>query len=333
MSTSVVWDELSGVAVEQREAPAPGPGELKIRVEASGLCGTDLHIAAGEYPLARPGVTLGHEFSGAVTEVGSGVEKFETGQRIVIDPNIPCRVCTYCHSSRPHLCENPEAIGVTLNGGLSDFALVPVSQAYLVPDGVPPEAAALTEPLACALHAVDLSGVRPGDTALVLGAGPIGILSAAILVTGGAARVVISEPSESRRERAAAVGAEPVEPDAISEEMADVVFECVGRVETMRSALDAAKPGGTVMWVGVAPPDAGVGVKPYDVFRKELTIRGSYTNPYVMERALALLASGRIDWRNIVTHQYPLDEFGEAWEAHRSGVGLKVSVHPNSAGA
>lgn len=329
MSTSVIWDDPSGVAVEEREVPSPGPGELKIQVEASGLCGTDLHIAAGEYPLAQPDVTLGHEFSGIITEVGSGVEKFEAGQRIVIDPNIPCQVCTYCHSSRPHLCENPEAIGVTLNGGLSTLAVVPVSQAYLVPEGVTPEAAALTEPLACALHAVDLSGVRPGDTALVIGAGPIGILCAALLVTSGASKVMVSEPSEGRRERAAAAGAEPVEPDDISEEMADVVFECVGRVETMKAALDAAKPGGTVMWVGVAPPEAEVGVKPYDVFRKELTIRGSYTNPYVMERALALLASGRIDWRNIVTHQFSLDEFEDAWEAHRSGAGLKVSVHPN----
>lgn len=329
MSTSVVWDDPSGVAVEEREVPSPGSGELKIQVEASGLCGTDLHIAAGEYPLAQPGVTLGHEFSGIIAEVGSGVEKFEAGQRIVIDPNIPCRVCTYCHSSRPHLCENPEAIGVTLNGGLSTLAVVPASQAYLVPEDVPPGAAALTEPLACALHAVDLSGVRPGDTALVIGAGPIGILCAALLVTSGASKVMVSEPSEGRRERAEAVGAETIEPDDISEEMADVVFECVGRVETMKAALDAAKPGSTVMWVGVAPPEAEVGVKPYDVFRKELTIRGSYTNPYVMERALALLASGRIDWRNIVTHQFPLDEFEDAWEAHRSGAGLKVSVHPN----
>ena len=333
MSTSVVWDGLTGVTVENREVPSPGPRELKIRVEASGLCGTDLHIAAGEYPFAHPGITLGHEFTGTIVEVGPEVAKFDIGERIVVDPNIPCRICTYCHSSRPHLCENPEALGVTLNGGLSELAVVPTSQAYKVPDGVPPEAAALTEPLACALHAVDLSGIRPGKTALVLGAGPIGILTAALLVSSGASKVVISEPSESRRARAEAVRAEPVEPNAVSEEMVDVVFECVGRVETMKAALDAARPGGTVMWVGVAPPEAEVSVKPYDVFRRELTIRGSYTNPYVMDRALALLATGCIDWREIVTHRFPLSEFGEAWEAHRTGAGLKVSVYPERKGS
>lgn len=330
MSTSVIWDDPSGVALEDREVPSPGTGELKIQVEASGLCGTDLHIAAGEYPFARPGVTLGHEFTGTVSEIGPGVEEFGIGERIVVDPNIPCRVCTYCHSSQPHLCRNPEALGVTINGGLSESAVVPISQAYKVPDGVPPEAAALTEPLACGLHAVDLSGIRPGETALVLGAGPIGILTAILLAASGASKVVVSEPDKGRRDRAAAVGAEPVEPEAVSEDMADAVFECVGRIETMAAALDAARPGGTVMWVGVAPPEAEVAVKPYDVFRKEPTIRGSYTNPYVMERALALLASERIDWRNVVTHRFPLNEFGEAWEAHRSGAGLKISVYPSS---
>jgi L-iditol 2-dehydrogenase len=333
MSTSVVWGHPTEVTIESREVPQPGPKELKIRVEASGLCGTDLHIAAGEYPFAQPGVTLGHEFTGTVVEIGPEVGKFAVGERIVADPNIPCQVCTYCHSSRPHLCENPEALGVTLNGGLSEFAVFPASQAYKVPEGVPPEAAALTEPLACALHAVDLSGIRPGETALVLGAGPIGILSAALLVAGGASKVVVSEPNENRRVRAEAVRAEPIKPDAVSEEMANVVFECVGRVETMKAALDAARPGGTVMWVGVAPPEAGVNVKPYDIFRKELTIRGSYTNPYVMDRALALLASGRIGWREIVTHRFPLSEFGEAWEAHRTGAGLKVSVYPETNGS
>lgn len=328
MSTSVIWDDPSGVALEDREVRSPGPGELKIQVEASGLCGTDLHIASGEYPLARPGVTLGHEFTGAIVETGPEVEKFSVGERIVVDPNIPCRVCTYCHSSRPHLCEAPEALGVTLNGGLAENSIVPITQAYRVPDGLPSEAAALTEPLACALHAVDLSGVRAGDSTLVLGAGAIGSLCAASLVAAGASSVLVSEPNPGRRERVREIGAEPVDPESISEAQADVVFECVGRVETMRTAVEAARPGGTVMWVGVAGPEAEVAVRPYDVFRRELTIRGSYTNPYVMERSLALLASGRLNWETIVTHRYSLDDFEQAWTAHREGAGLKVSVQP-----
>ena len=120
----------------------------------------------------------------------------------------------------------------------------------------------------------------------------------------------------------------PVEPESLTEGMADRVFECVGRPETMRTAVETAKPGGTVVWVGVAPPEAEVSIKPYDVFRRELTISGTYTNPFTMGRSLALLASGRIDWRSIVTHRIPIARFGEAWETHREGTGLKVCVYP-----
>ena len=327
---SIVWDGGEGVALKPREVSEPGPGELKVRVEASGLCGTDLHIASGEYPLARPGVTLGHEFSGTVVEVGEGVDAFAEGDRIVVDPNIPCRVCRYCHDGRPHLCENPEAIGVTRSGGLADFALLPAPQAYLVPGELPSEAAALTEPLACALHAVDLGGLRPGERALVLGAGPIGILCSMLLVAAGASEVLVSEPNPDRRGRIRRLGAKPLDPESVSEAIADKVFECVGRPETMRAAVEATRPGGTVMWVGVAPPDAEVAVKPYDVFSRELTIRGSYTNPYVMDRALSLIASGRLDWQAVVTHRFALEDFGEAWEAHREGAGLKISVQPET---
>jgi L-iditol 2-dehydrogenase len=328
MSISVVWPGREGVEVKPRDVPPPGPGELKIRIEASGLCGTDLHIASGEYPFARPGVTIGHEFAGTVVDVGPDVEGFGVRERVVVDPNIPCRTCEYCHDSRPHLCVRPQALGVTLNGGLSEFAVIPAPQAYRVPEGLPPEAAALTEPLACTLHAVDVGGSRPGERALVLGAGPIGVLCAALLVAAGSSEVLVSEPDPGRRERVREVGAVPVEPESLTEGIADRVFECVGRPETMRAAVETAKPGGTVVWVGVAPPEAEVSIRPYDVFRRELTIRGTYTNPFTMGRSLTLLASGRINWKSIVTHRIPIAQFEEAWETHREGTGLKVCVYP-----
>ncbi len=329
MSTSAVWNGDHGIDLERREVPDPAAGELKVRVEASGLCGTDLHIASGEYPLARPGVIIGHEFAGTVVQVGPGVKSFGAGDRIVVDPNIPCGICSYCHNARPHLCENPQGLGVTQNGGLAEFTTVPAAQAYRIPEGLPVEAAALTEPLSCALHAVDLAGLRPGGTALILGAGPIGVLCAALLVAAGASKVVVSEPHPSRRARVQEFGAEPVEPEAVSDGGADVVLECVGRVETMEAAVEAVRPGGTVVWVGVASPEDEVAVKPYDVFRRELTIRGTYVNPFTMERSLALLDSGRINWEAVVTHHFSLDDFEEAWAAQREGAGLKICVQPS----
>jgi threonine dehydrogenase-like Zn-dependent dehydrogenase len=148
-------------------------------------------------------------------------------------------------------------------------------------------------------------------------------------VAAGASEVLVSEPNPGRRDHIREVGAKPVEPESVSEAVAEKVFECVGRSETMRAAVEAAKPGGTVVWVGVAPPDAEVAVRPYDIFRRELTIRGTYTNPFTMGRSLALLASGRVDWETIVTHRFPLRRFEDAWTAHRAGEGLKVSVYPD----
>jgi L-iditol 2-dehydrogenase len=328
-TTGVIWNRETGIAMVERPIPSPGPRELLIEVGASGLCGTDLHIASGEYPLAKSGVLLGHEYAGTVIEVGPDTPVFAPGDRVVIDPNIPCRMCTACREARPHLCTNPQTLGVTIDGGLGTHSLVPADRAYRIPDGMPMAAAALTEPLACVVHAVDRAGIEPGHRALVIGAGPIGLLTAALLKAAGAAEVLVSEPNERRRSLAPAFGGIPVVPDDVPVNEFDVVMECVGLPVTLAAALPAVRPGGTVVWVGVAAPHASVPVNPYDIFRREITIRGTYTNPHTMDRSIALLASGQIPWEATITHTLPLDRFDEAWEAHRTGAGLKVCVLPN----
>lgn len=326
---AVVWSPSMGVDLIEREVPSPGHGELLVTVGASGLCGTDLHIAAGEYPTAREGVVLGHEFAGVVTKVGPGGSRWTPGDRVVVDPNIPCRQCPACHRGETHLCTDPEAIGVTRNGGLATSVIVPAAQAYRIPDGLSTLAASLTEPLACALHAVDRTSLRPGGTAVVIGAGPIGLLCTSLLRAAGATRILVSEPREARRAAIATFGGEAIQPTDLPAEDADVVLECVGLPATLAAAIPAARAGGTVVWVGVAAPDATVGVNPYDIFRRELTLRGTYTNPFTMDRALALLASGAIPWETLITHRLPLERFDDAWDAHRRGAGLKVVVQPN----
>ena len=327
-SVGALWDGHRAVSLEQRDVSSPAPYELRVQVGACGLCGTDLHIADGEFPAAKPGVVLGHEFAGMVEEVGNGVTAFAVGDRVVIDPNIPCRMCRYCRDGRTHLCQSPEAIGVSLDGGLSEYTVVPAAQAYKVPDELPFEAAALTEPLACSLHALDRAELRTGQTVLVIGAGPIGLLCAELALTSGASRMLVSEPNPVRRERAAELGAEAVEPAEVRSGAADVVLECVGRPQTLRAAVDAASPGGRIVWVGVAAPGDEVPINPYEVFRKELSILGTYTQLNAMERSLDMLAAGRVGWRSIITHRFPLERFDEAWSVHREGSGLKVSLQP-----
>jgi L-iditol 2-dehydrogenase len=168
MSLSAIWNKKGHIDLTDRNIVAPGLQDLKIQLEAAGLCGTDLHIAAGEVPTAVQGITIGHEFAGTIVELGSEVKGYRVGERVVIDPDIPCHTCYYCRNAQPHLCERPHALGVTRDGGMSEFAVLPAAQAYRVPADLPAAAAALTEPLACALHAVDLAGLRGGEKALVL---------------------------------------------------------------------------------------------------------------------------------------------------------------------
>lgn len=328
-STSVIWNRESGISLAERPVASPGPGHILIEVGASGLCGTDLHIASGEYPMAQNGVTLGHEYAGTVITVGDDTPVWKAGDRVVVDPNIPCRMCVACREARPHLCTNPATLGVSTDGGLGTHSIVPADRAYRIPDSLPMTAAALTEPLACVVHAVDRAGLMPGHSALVIGAGPIGLLCASLLKAAGASEVVVSEPNDTRRALVAAFGGTPILPGEVPENHFDVVMECVGLPATLAAALPAVRPGGTVVWVGVAAPLATVAVNPYDIFRREITIRGTYTNPHTMDRSIALLASGQIPWRETITHRYALDHFGDAWEAHRTGAGLKVCVLPN----
>ncbi|HEU0164580.1 MAG TPA: alcohol dehydrogenase catalytic domain-containing protein, partial [Thermomicrobiales bacterium] len=272
MNLGVIWDRDAGVSVVERPEPVAGRGEVVLKVAASGLCGTDLHIAAGEYPLAKSPVVLGHEYAGEIVEIGPGVDGWTRGDRVVVDPNIPCGACRYCHDAKSHLCTDPQTLGVTIDGGLSQYSVVPVSRIYRIPDGLSMAAAALTEPLACALHAVDRANLRAGDTAVVLGAGPIGLLTAALLKTAGASQILVSDPQDVRRARVEEFGGIGITPDDVPVGDADVVMECVGRSQTMLAATQAVRAGGTVVWVGVAAPDATVPVNPYDIFRRELTI-------------------------------------------------------------
>lgn len=333
MSLSAIWDGPGSIVLESRPEPVAGPGEISVRVGASGLCGTDIHIVDGEYPDARQRVILGHEFAGTIVDVGPGVVHLAPGERVAIDPNIPCGSCSSCHAGRPHLCERPDAIGSRRDGGLAEFIVTPAIQAHRVPNGLPLVAASLAEPLACVLHAVDRANLYPGATALVIGAGPIGLLTASVVKAAGATTVFVSEQDPHRRERIHAFGVEPLTPEVVPPGEFDVVLECAGSVAAMRAALSAVRAGGTVAWVGVAAPQAELTLRPYDLFRRELTIVGSYTNPFTMDRALALLASGHINWEAIITHRYPLRQLDEAWATHRASAGLKVCVLPTEAEA
>ncbi|ORX59413.1 GroES-like protein [Hesseltinella vesiculosa] len=330
------WEKEGAIKVIDLAIPTVQPGHVLVRVAASGLCGTDMHICHGETPHATKGVVIGHEFSGHIEAIHESVRTtLKVGDLVAIDPNMPCNGCTFCRNKKYHLCPNLECIGVTVNGGMAQYVSVPIRAAVPVPAEVSPIVAALSEPLSCVIHAVDLGQIHTGDRVLVIGAGPIGLMTMALCANSGA-RVSVIEPNDLRRTNAlnhfgaseAYAPGELTIGDPLQGHGFDVVFECVGRAETMASALTFAKCGATIVWVGVARTDAEVVVKPFDVYRRELTIKSTYTNPYGMERAVKVLADNKIQWRQLITHEFPMSQFDEAWQVFTSGQGMKVVITP-----
>lgn len=325
-------------AVTDLPTPHAGPGELVLRNQVCGVCGTDVHIYHGEPGSAdvNPPVVLGHEYSGEVVEVGEGVTGFAVGDHVTVDPNIYCGHCAYCQNGKKQLCPSMEAIGVTRDGGFAQYSLIPASQAFKLEPTVPWEAAAMAEPLACCLHGIDLAGIQVGDKVCVVGGGAIGLLMVQLAKLSGASQIVLSEPNEKRRQVGLQLGAnaalDPTRPDAqeafaqVLDGGANVAIECVGNVPAVKSAFQFAGKGATVLLFSVPKVDATFDLPLFDVYKKELTIKGSFVNPDTHARAVALINSGKVDFGSIITHRFTLDQLPEAIAMQMSDASIKVVV-------
>ena len=325
-------------AVTDLPTPHAGPGELVLRNQVCGVCGTDVHIYHGEPGSAdvNPPVVLGHEYSGEVVEVGEGVTGFAVGDHVTVDPNIYCGHCAYCQNGKKQLCPSMEAIGVTRDGGFAQYSRIPASQAFKLEPTVPWEAAAMAEPLACCLHGIDLAGIQVGDKVCVVGGGAIGLLMVQLAKLSGASQIVLSEPNEKRRQVGLQLGAnaaiDPTRPDAqeafaqVLDGGANVVIECVGNVPAVKSAFQFAGKGATVLLFSVPKVDATFDLPLFDVYKKELTIKGSFVNPDTHARAVALINSDKVDFGPIITHRFTLDQLPEAIAMQMSDASIKVVV-------
>jgi 2-desacetyl-2-hydroxyethyl bacteriochlorophyllide A dehydrogenase len=317
--------------------PDPAPGEVLVEVHTCGVCGTDLHILQGEYWGDYPRIP-GHEFSGAIAALGDGVTGLRVGDRVAIDPNLPCGRCRCCRRGMVNLCEHNTAVGVTRDGGFAEYCAVPAALALLLPDELPLLAGALAEPVSCCLHGLDRARVRPGDSVVILGAGTIGLIMLQLASHAGAGRVVVVEPRASKRELALQLGAvAALDPVVLGDGLAgevlhaageavDVAIEAAGREDTAHLALALVSSGGTVLYFGVCPPDAQVMLRPHDVFFHELTVVGSYTNPFTCSRALELLAAGAVQAQPLISHRFALAEAPAAFSLVARGETVKAVV-------
>ncbi|PLR95889.1 zinc-dependent alcohol dehydrogenase family protein [Bacillus sp. T33-2] len=308
---AAVLQGVKNLEVLDWQKPAPSPREILIKVKSCGICGTDQHIYHGHPGSAEvnPPIILGHELAGEVVEVGAEVTNLQAGDRVSIDPNIYCGTCKYCRSNRTHLCENLQAVGVTRDGGMGEYCVVPEANCYKIPDSMTFEEAALVEPLGCVLHGFRKIQLSPLSKVLIIGGGFIGQLFLQLVKQQNIDYIIVSEPAENKKEILFRLGANEVfTPKDERELEADVVIECVGRPESMEFAFKAAGKGGQVLLFGVAAPETVISVSPFEIFSKELTIKGSFVNPYTHEEAISLIAKKIIDVQQLISHRFTPEE-------------------------
>lgn len=307
--------------------------EVKIQVKYCGICGTDIHIFHGDGGCCdvTPPLVPGHEFSGVVAEVGAGVKTVKVGDRVTGDPNDMCGECYFCKNGMQHFCKNNIGIGTTVDGGFAEYVIMREKQVYKVSDDLSFIEAAMTEPISCCLHGIDLCNIKAGDTVLVIGGGPIGMIMMQLAKNAGASKVIMSEPVEEKREQALKLGAtktiDPLHEDVeavLAEycENVNVVIECVGNVHTQADAVRFAGKGATIMYFGLAAPEESFPIRPDDIFKKELHITSSYINPYSFERAIQILESGTVELESLITNVVPLDDIADVFtkpEYRRTG--------------
>jgi len=323
---AVVYDAARHFEVRTVPTPQPGSAEVRLAVEMAGMCGTDLHIHEGGFFSSYP-LTPGHEIVGRVDLLGEGVQDLSLGQLVAADNTVLCGHCPSCRRDEPLFCRNFYSLGVNGPGAFADYVVVRAEKCFPV-DDLSPSTAVMTEPTACAVHGMDVLDARPGSDVLLFGAGPTGLVLAQLLVHGGAARVTVAAPTEfklalardygvdktvriDRADPAASLGTlRDNAPDGY-----DVVVEATGAAAVGEMCLPLTRDGGTVLVYGMADEGAILPVHPYEVFRRELTVKGSFAQTHCFDRALAVLRSGRVRTEGIVTNEFRLADYGRALSA------------------
>ncbi len=317
---SAVFYGKHDLRIEERPMPTVGPNDLLVEVHACGVCGTDVHIYEGDKGAADcpPNTVLGHEFAGKVVQIGENVTDFAVGDRVCVDPNDWCGACYFCREGAAHFCERMKGIGTTRDGGFAQYVSVPQKQAYCFTDRITYAQAAMTEPVACCLHGIDLCEIRPSSVVLVIGGGMIGLIMVQLAKLAGARTVILLEPVESKRTLGAKLGADLCI-DSLREDVSavleaqqikqvDVVIECVGLPATICQAIELAGKHSTVMMFGLTKPDDTIPLKPFEIFQKEITLKSSFINPYTQGRAIALIDDGKIDVSSMVCELASLEK-------------------------
>ncbi|MGD0626524.1 MAG: NAD(P)-dependent alcohol dehydrogenase [Thermodesulfobacteriota bacterium] len=326
--SAFVLHKPKDMRLEMVDMPAPGPNEVLVRMKAVGVCGSDVHYyqtgRIGPFIVKKP-LILGHESSGEVVQVGRDVSDFNPGDRVAFEPGYPCRTCDYCKVGRYNLCLNMTFMATPpVDGALVEYVTFPPDFLYKIPDSLSYQEATLMEPLAVGIHAARRSGISPGDSVLVLGAGPIGLMVMQVVKSMGATQIIVTDILKNRLGLAAALGAthvlnakeddpSPRVKELTNEKGPKVIFETAGTIPTIQAAIRLAQRGGTVVLIGLpSTNEFPLGV--VEAVAKELDIKTVFRYANVFRQAVDLIARGFINTKSMITHEFPFDKTVEAFE-------------------
>ena len=327
--------------LEERPDPVAGPGDVVVAIRASGICGSDVHGFIGATGRRRVGVVMGHEATGEIVEVGRDVTAARVGDRVVLRSILPCGVCDRCRHGQPNICLDRRGLGMHLDGAYAERVVVPEALVVPLPETLGFEEGSLVEPLAVAMHAVSITPFEPRDDVVIVGAGPIGLLTLLAARLRGAGRLIVTDRDPHRLEVARRLGADVAinvsEADPVTAVLnatdgrgADAVFEAVGIGPTVAQSLAVARPGGQVTWVGNSAPEVPLAMQ--ELVTRELTVRGAYGSVDEFEFAVDALASGRIEPASLIERVAPLDEGEELFRELAAGslAAVKVVLVPGA---
>lgn len=331
---------------EDVEIPEIDPGEILVENRVTLTCGTDLKMYKRGHPYAKPPLIIGHEFAGIVVKVGEKVKGFREGMRVVAANSAPCNECFYCKRGKQNLCENLEdaIIGFTSPGAYAEYVKIPERivrlNTHIIPDHVTFREAALLEPLACVVHGIELANIQYGDKVVIIGAGPIGLMHLQLAKRKGCGVAIVTDLSDNRLQTAKELGANVIvnagKEDQVEKVMeltdgrgSDVVIEAVGLPETWEKALAMTRKAGTTLLFGGCKPGTKVTFDTRHIHYGELTILGAFHHtPLSVERALALIASGAVNAKKLITHEMALKDVETALNMMAEGKAVKVAVRP-----
>ncbi len=317
---SLLFVAPKSLEIVEKQVRSIKDDELLIQIGACGVCGTDLHIFNGEAS-AKLNTVLGHEFSGTIVEKGKGCSEFSIGEKIAVDPNIYCGKCSYCKNGQIHFCKNHRALGVTEDGGFSEYTIVPLSQAYHLPKDISLNLAAFAEPLSCCLRGIDRSEIKAGENVIIIGGGSIGLIMLQLSAISGAARLIMIEPNEERRILAQRLGAQFVfSPDdenllqkikELTNGSSGTIIECVGNSSAAALSIQISNKGSKVILFGLAPFNESIKLNLQEIFKKELTIKSSFLNPFTFDRAVELIINNKLQLERFPVSLLSLEEIQE----------------------